>query len=456
MKRIATLIALVICIVPLRAQDITGTWSGKADFGLQSLNLVFHIEKTDGGYSATMDSPDQNAYGIGASSASFDGDTLRIAVSRIGFSYTGVLNGETVEGSFSQRGAVFPLDLKRGGVVYNRPQEPTPPYPYISEDIVFENKKAGIKLAGTLTVPEKGGKFPAVVLITGSGVQNRDEEIMGHKPFLVLADYLTRRGIAVLRFDDRGSGSSEGNFASATTADFASDASAAVDYLRGRVEIDKKKIGLAGHSEGAAAAFMTAANRRDIAFVISMAGGAMQGDEILIRQNYLTLNAEESTPENFTHYYIGTLERTYEIIKAYEPEFLAANADSLAVVSTRPSLYYRQTLENIRQIFAQASQPWLNFFIKYDPKEDIRRVKCPVMAINGNKDMQVDPENLRLISSTLQEAGNRRLNIREYPGLNHLFQSCETGKIQEYVKIEETISPRVLEDIAEWIPQALR
>lgn len=456
MKRIAILISILMCAATLAAQDITGTWSGKADFGLQSLNLVFHIEKTDGGYSATMDSPDQNASGIEASSASFEGDTLRIAVSRIGFSYTGVLDGDKITGALTQRGATFPLDLKRGSFAYNRPQEPLPPYPYISEEVVFENKKAGIKLAGTLSVPESGGKFPAVVLITGSGPQNRDEEIMGHKPFLVLADYLTRRGIAVLRFDDRGFGESEGDFASATTADFATDASAAVDYLRTRKEIDKKKIGVAGHSEGAAAAFMTAANRRDIAFVISMAGAGMDGGELLMWQNNDILKAEENTPENFTDYYVATLGRAYEIVRTHEPEFLAANADSLAGVVMRPSLYYKQTRENISRIFVQASQAWFNFFIKYDPTTDIRRVKCPVMAINGNKDLQVSSDNLSLIAFALQESDNWRLNIREYPGLNHLFQTSETGKIQEYGKIEETISPRVLEDIAEWIPKALR
>ena len=435
----------------LQAQDITGSWNGKAEFGLRSLRLVFHIERTAGGYSATMDSPDQGAKGIPASSASFERDTLRIAVSQIDFTYTGVPEGNKMRGSVTQRGNTYPLNLERGDVVLNRPQEPKPPYPYRSEDVVFENGAAGIKLAGTLTMPSEGKKFPAVVLLTGSGAQNRDEEMLGHKPFLVLADHLTRQGIAVLRFDDRGFGQSEGDRSTATTADYATDASAAVDYLRTRKEIDKKKIGLLGHSEGAALAFMTAAERHDVAFVVSMAGAAMPGDEILIRQNRDILKAEKDVPEGYVDYYIETLRKTYDMVRLHDAKYLKANADRLASEVTGPSLYYVQTHDNIRQILEQASQPWLNFFVKYDPAKDIRRVTVPVMALNGNRDLQVSPGNLALIESALREAGVERFSIKEYPGLNHLFQTSQTGKVQEYGQIEETVSPRVLEDIANWI-----
>lgn len=450
MKRITALLILILGVSALNAQDITGTWSGKAELGIQRLGLVFHIEKSGDGYSAKMDSPHQGVRGIPAD-ATFASDTLRIALPQINMIYIGVLKGDRIKGSFTQHGAAFALDLERGDIVLNRPQEPKPPYPYRSEDVVFENKAAGIKLAGTLTMPSEGRKFPAVVLLTGSGAQNRDEEMFGHKPFLVLADHLTRQGIAVLRFDDRGVGASEGDTSSTTTADYSTDASAAMDYLRTRKEVDKKKIGLVGHSEGAAVAFITAADRGDAAFVVSMAGAAMPGDEILIRQNRDILNAEKNVPEGYVDYYIETLRRTYDIAKQHEPEFVKANADSLAGAVTRPSLYYKQTREQIQQIFNQLSQPWLNYFIKYDPATDIRRISVPVMALNGNRDLQVSSDNLAIIEQALREAGVERFSIKEYPGLNHLFQSSQTGRIQEYGQIEETLSPRVLEDIAAWI-----
>ncbi len=451
MKRLTTLLISIIGIAALQAQDITGSWNGKAEIGPRSIRLVFHIEKTGGGYSATMDSPDQGAKGIPVSSATFTDGTLTISIPQLGFKYTGMLSGDRLKGSFTQSGDIFTLDMDRGDVVLSRPQEPKPPFPYRSEAAVFENKHAGIRLAGTLTMPAGGKKFPAVVLLTGSGPQNRDEELAGHKPFLVLADYLTRQGMAVLRFDDRGFGESGGIFAGSTTADFATDAAAAIDYLRTRKEIDKKKIGLLGHSEGAAVAFITAAGRRDLAFVVSMAGAAMPGDEILIRQNRDILNAEPNMPEGYVDYYIEILRRTYDTAKSNEPGFLKANADSLAGAVTRPSLYYMQTREQIRQIFSQLSEPWFISFLDYDPADDIRRVTAPVMAINGDKDLQVSSENLAIMESVLREAGIEQFCIKEYPGLNHLFQTSPTGRIQEYGQIEETISPRVLEDIAEWI-----
>ncbi len=450
MKRLTLLFALIMSVAALHAQDITGPWNGKAEFGLRSLRLVFHIEKTGGGYSATMDSPDQGVKNRKVSSVAFSRDTLRIGIAQIDFTYTGVKKGDKIVGAFTQRGATFPLDLERGDVVLNRPQEPKPPYPYRSEDVVFENKQAGIKLAGTLTMPSEGKKFPAVVLLTGSGAQNRDEEIMGHKPFLVLADYLTRQGIAVLRFDDRGVGGSEGDLRSATTADLATDASVAMDYLRTRKEIDKKKIGLAGHSEGAALAFMTAANRHDVAFVVSMAGAAMPGDEILIRQNRDILRAEK-TDDAFIDYYIDILHKVYDTVRAQPAQYLKDNAARLADEVTGPSFYHSVVKGQVEQLFTELSTPWLNFFAKYDPAEDIRRVQCPVMALNGNRDLQVSSSNLALIEKALREAGVERFSIKEYPGLNHLFQTSQTGKVQEYGEIEETVSPRVLEDIGAWI-----
>lgn len=451
MKRIISSIILIISTQAVFSQGITGTWSGKADFGLNKLPIVFHIEKTDEGYSSKMDSPDQNVKGVQVASTSFTQDTLRIEIPQIAFTYTGVLKGNRIEGQFDQRGMRLPLNLDRGDFARNRPQEPKPPYPYRSEEVVFDNKKEGFKLAGTLTMPREGKKFPAVVLITGSGAQNRDEEIMGHKPFLVLADHLTRNGIAVLRFDDRGVGKSEGSMKDHTTADFATDAAAAMDYLRSRKEIDKRKIGLAGHSEGGAIAFMLAAQRKDVAFVVSMAGPALPGDEIIIRQNRDILEAEDGSPEGFIDYYIDILGKVYDTVRARPAEYLRDNAGRLAADVTGPSLYHTVVKGQVEQLFTELSTPWLNYFVQYDPAQSILDTRCPVMAINGNRDLQVSSENLAVIESLLRQSGNERFNIREYPGLNHLFQNSRTGKVQEYAEIEETISPRVLEDISTWI-----
>lgn len=454
MKRIFFLLALTLSVSATGAQDITGKWNGAINTGVSKLRLIFDISAVDGGFRTSMVSIDQTSLSIPASTTIYSAPELTVRFDNLNAVFKGNLSedGATIEGTFTQNNYPFALKLVPGDIELKRPQTPQPPYPYRSEDVVFENRQAGIKLAGTLTMPSEGKKFPAVVLISGSGAQNRDEEIAGHKPFMVLADYLTRQGIAVLRFDDRGFGESGGNFAEATSADFATDAAAAVDYLRSRREIDKKKIGMAGHSEGARVAFKVAAERRDIAFVISMAGAGMPGDSILIHQNRDILNAEESVPDGYVDYYIAALERLYKVVRKHEPGYLAANADSLAGTLTEPSLYYTQTREQLRQILIQvSSSPWLYAFVKDDPVEDIRRVACPVMAINGNRDLQVSSANLAHIESALRSSDNVRFNIREYPGLNHLFQTSQTGKIQEYALIEETISPRVLEDIGKWI-----
>ena len=281
------------------AQDITGTWDGILKVQGTQLRLVFNISKTNTGFTSTMDSPDQKATGIPITTTTFENNTLKLAIPMASISYEGVLgNDRNIVGTFKQGALTVPLNLTKGVVEKEkivRPQEPTKPYPYYSEDITFENSKAGITLAGTLTLPSKEGNFPVVVLISGSGPQNRDEELLGHKPFLVLSDYLTKNGIAVLRYDDRGIAESKGNFRTATTADFAEDAAAAVTYLQTRKEINSKKIGLMGHSEGGVIAPMVASTNKAVAFIVLLAGTGIPGDALLLLQKALIERSEGAT-----------------------------------------------------------------------------------------------------------------------------------------------------------------
>ncbi|MDR0371571.1 MAG: alpha/beta hydrolase [Prevotellaceae bacterium] len=453
-----SLFFFAISMLSVFGQDITGTWYGTLKD--VQLHLVFHIEQTEDSLSARMDSPDQHAFGIPVNTVNVEDNQLKMAIPLAGILYEGqVISDSAIEGTFSQNGMKFPLNLSREAVVEEkkRPQEPHKPYPYHSEDVYFKNEAAGITLAGTFTYPKIGGKFPAVVLISGSGAQNRDEEAMGHKPFLVLSDYLTRNNIAVLRFDDRGTALSTGDFAAATTMDFAADAAAAVNYLRTRVEIDKTKIGLIGHSEGGVIAPIIASDDRDIAFIVLMAGTGLKGGDVLLSQQELIGRAsglDENTIERTIKmhreifeiiYKNDDAEQTKELLRTFLKQNMTDEDFSTSSEITDRDLIVEK---NLRQL----TMPWMLQFIKFDPKTVLEKVQCPVLAINGEKDLQVSPkENLSAIEAALKKGGNPSVTIAELPNLNHLFQTAETGTLSEYVTIEETISPEVLALIADWI-----
>lgn len=327
-----------------------------------------------------------------------------------------------------------------------RPQAPQKPYPYHEEDLVFESMESGVNLAGTLTFSESGGSFPAVVLIRGSGPQNRNEEIMGHKPFLVLADYLTRQGIAVLRFDDRGVGGSTAGSSGDTTENFALDVMGGISYLKTRKEIDHTKIGLIGHSEGGIIAPMVAAKSPDIAFIVMMAGTGVPGEEVLKRQGELIMRAtgasEEQVKENTKAQKV-----MFDIIKSTTDIDAAKRKVQEALSDLNPII--RDTAYTQ---MGSAMSPWMRYFITYDPKPTLEKVKCPVLVLNGEKDLQVSPmQNLPEIDKALIAGKNKNYKIIELSGLNHLFQTCKTGSVNEYAQIEETISPNVLELITSWI-----
>ena len=443
-------------------QDITGQWNGALKVQGTQLRIVFNISKNDSGYTSTMDSPDQGAKGIPVNITTFENSTLKLAVSNLSIEYEGVLNNNNIiEGTFKQRGMSFPLSLSKGIVEKEklvRPQEPVKPYPYDSEDVTFDNAKAGITLAGTLTLPTKEGIFPAVVLITGSGPQNRDEELMGHKPFLVLSDYLTKNGIAVLRFDDRGTAASKGDFKTATSLDFASDVASAVAYLKTRKEINKKKIGLIGHSEGGIIAPMVASTSKDIAFIVLLAGTGIPGDQLLLAQQQLIGKASQHLSDEALQRSKAINKGAFEsVAKDINPEQLKKDLTdyikkSLADDPNFKSPEGMSVDDLVKMQVNQITSPWMLFFMKYNPAVALEKVKCPVLALNGEKDLQVPPiENLEAIKKALLKGGNKKVTTIELPNLNHLFQECKTGLPSEYATIEQTFSPAALTEILKWI-----
>lgn len=433
---------------PPAVSDIDGLWAGTLHAGAVSLRLVLHITGAPGDLRATMDSPDQNANGIPATSVRRDGATLDIAFQAIGAKFSLRLDGalSTLSGTLTQAGAELPLEFKRvrdaASLETKRPQTPVKPYPYREEEVSYENPAPGIRLGASLTLPPGKGPFAAVVLITGSGAQDRDESLFGHKPFLVLADALTRRGIAVLRSDDRGVGKSTGNFAAATTADFATDTEAAVAWLKTRTEIDPRRIGLLGHSEGGVIAPMIAARNSAIAFIVLLAGPGVRGDELLVAQVEALAEASGATREAAAR--SGTKER--EILSLVESEKDNDKLEKLA--REKLGTVTEQELRGVRML----GSPWFRYFLAYDPAPALTKVKCPVLALNGGLDRQVPPAlNLPAIRKALQTGGNKRFEVVEMPGLNHLFQTAKTGAVAEYGAIEQTMAPEALEKIASWI-----
>lgn len=433
------------------ASEIDGAWLGALDVppGIR-LRLVFHLASSAKGLTATMDSLDQDARGIPVPSATRTGSAIVFDMPNIGGRFQGQVadNAATIAGTWSQGGNSFPLTLSRvtdsSTLHLSRPQEPKRPYPYRDEEVTYENPAAGIKLAATLTIPHGKGPFPAALLITGSGPQDRDEAIMGHKPFLVLADYLTRHGIAVLRADDRGTGKSGGDFARATSVDFAADAEAGVAYLEGRSEIDPHKVGLIGHSEGGIIAPMVAGRNHDVAFIVLMAGTGVPGDLVVVEQ-VRTMNAASGVTGDRLAELTARHREIVEVFKSERDEATFAQ-------KVRERMAGKLPQAEIDTAIARSKGPWARYFIEYDPAPALRKVTCPVLALIGEKDTQVSPvQNLPAIRAALQASGNKDFETAELPGLNHLFQSARTGAPAEYGQIEETISPIALDKIAKWI-----
>ena len=435
---------------PAKPSDIDGTWMGSLDTGAIKLRVVFHIVNTEDGLTATMDSPDQGAKDIPTTSVTRNGASLKIEAKSIGGIFEGTIAADlsSIDGKWTQGGGTLPLLLKRvkdqAELELKRPQNPVKPYPYREDEVTYDNREQNVTLAATFTIPQGTGPFPAVLLITGSGPQDRDESLLGHKPFLVLSDYLTRHGIAVLRADDRGVGKSTGVFAKATTADFATDTEAGVAYLKTRAEVDPHKIGLIGHSEGAVIAPMVAARNQDVAFIVMMAGTGVPGDQVLVAQGEAIQVASGKSAE----------EAAKDAAKEREMLTLVETEKDQAVLEKelKEKLAGEVPEAQIGLQISEVTSPWFRYFLTYDPATALRKVTCPVLVLNGALDKQVLPsQNLPAIRKALEEAGNKHFEIDELPGLNHLFQKAKTGAPAEYAEIEETMSPVALDKMAGWI-----
>lgn len=450
MKRYSILLMLCLVALIAKSQAIDGPWKGALKAGGNTINIVFNFCKdANGKDKCTLDSPDQGVKGIPATIESLNADSVKISVPTIGASYEGKVSKEQITGKFSQSGFTFDLTLTPGIVVRNRPQTPQPPYAYTSEEVYFSNTKDNATLCGTLTYPlgfdkMAGKSVPVVLMVTGSGLQNRDEELFEHKPFLVIADYLAKHGIASLRYDDRSMGKSKGDARNATTFNNMNDAAAGIEYLRARKLFGK--IGVLGHSEGGCIAFMLGA-RGKVDFIVSLAGTAVRGDSVLVSQNRILLK-QNGAPVTLCNDYCKALKEIF-LYKLSNKQIADAPQILDHIISKNNLSLPEGAKANLRTMLEKES-PWLSYFIGFDPGKDIAKIKCPTMALNGSRDTQVESQiNLPTIRQLLHT--NKKNLIKEYDGLNHLFQHCTTGTVAEYGQIEETISPEVLGDIANWI-----
>ncbi len=441
---------------------IEGSWEGVLDVGAAKLRLVLKISKEkDGSFAATVDSLDQNAMDLPVSSLTLDGEALRFEMKMIGGLYEGTLNKDRseVSGTWRQGDQSWPLKFKRVEKKPEtpvRPQEPKKPYPYDEEEVSYENKAGGVKLAGTLTLPRAKGPFPAVVLITGSGPQDRNEALLGHKPFLVLADHLTRKGIAVLRVDDRGVGGSTGSISTSTSEDFAGDVLTGIEFLKARKEINSKQIGLIGHSEGGLIAPMVAARSTDVAFIVLMAGPGLRGEEILYLQGALIAKAS-GAPDEAIAKNRATQQAIFAVLKEEKDNAAAEKRirENFSKITAEMTDAQKKASGIEAALDAQLKMvltPWFRYFLTYDPKPALMKVRCPVLAINGERDLQVPPdEDLKAIEQTLAAAKNQDYKVVKLQGLNHLFQTSKTGSLSEYAEIQETMSPTALDVMSDWI-----
>lgn len=460
MNKPAFITLLLLISSGIFAQEpIVGSWEGTLHIQNKALRIRFHIEASDSLYHSRMDSPDQGAFDLPTTRTSFRDNKLEIIASGLGLFYRGTLLQDTIEGTLNQGGMPLPLNLYRFvKTAPDRPQTPQEPFPYAAEELLIPAGDGDRVLGATLTLPAGKGPFPAVMLIAGSGPNDRDETVFGHKPFLVIADHLTRQGFAVLRYDKRGVGKSTGNFSTATIEDFANDARAVVNYLKQQEEIDPDRIGLLGHSEGGLVSAMLAAGNRDIAFAVLMAAPGTTGMEIVLDQNQISLTHQGVEPETIEE--LQKLNReTFGMLLEWKgtEEDRTALRDQLSRFWNKLPLLVRMKVEKeafLRSQFNAMTMPGYLSFLRADPSLYLKEVTCPLLALNGEKDTQVPAvKNIRAITSALEIAGNKNVETRIYPGLNHLFQECITGLTDEYAKSEQTLAPVILNEVGEWLKE---
>ena len=457
---ISTTILIVFFIITSFSQNLPGVWHGQSKTpDNKEITFVFLFEKKEGTYNTTMAVPTFNVSGIKPKSTFLKEGTLIIDGAELGMKYEGHWNETTnqIEGTYTEGGVNLVLTLKKGNpeiAKVHRPQEPIKPYPYYEEKVNFNNTEAGISLSGTFTRPTQKGKYPVVILISGSGRHDRNGSMMTHKPFLVLSNYLTKNNIAVLRYDDRGFGESTGDFSKATTADFAQDVLSAVSYLKSRNDIDTKKMGLIGHSEGGIIAPLASNQTSDISFIVIMAGTGIPGSEIAVMQSK-TLRPfpvpDEIAFEQNVRKSIKIASSNKDILQkrkeltVHNNSYLAPILKNLGAPDENISTFIKKETDGVLK-------PWNTYFFNYNPADEFEKVSIPVLSLNGSKDIQVNATiNQNAIRNALIKGNNKNYKIVELENLNHLFQECTTGNLNEYKDIEQTISPIALKEISNWI-----
>ncbi len=469
MKRISLFFVLfAIAAVSFAQAQFVGNWEGSVNVG-KKLRLVFHIKQDGDSLLTTMDSPDQGVTGISCQHTVTDHDSMIVDMSNIGIVYEGKLLGDTIQGLWHQGGmnvAITFVKTTKPSELY-RPQTPKPPFDYISEDVIYYNKDKSIRFGATITKPKGNGPFPTVLLITGSGQQNRDEELFGHKPFAVIADYLTKDGYLVMRVDDRGMGQTTGDAINATTADFAGDVMQGVNYLETRKDVNAKRIVLIGHSEGGIIAPMVAVQRKDIYAIVMMAGAGVKIPELMEEQSAAII--ESASPNK------GMIEQYKKLYRSMEDAVLAAsdsndvrNRATLAMDTwmrnTVPDMIKAAGMgdEDAREQYINSfvtvyKSKWFNYFLRIDPINYLPKLTCKVLAINGEKDIQVIAKtNLQGMKDALMKSKAKEYELKELPGLNHLFQQCNTCTSDEYGTLTETISPSALSVMGVWLDENVK
>lgn len=470
LKYIVLLISFIISFEG-QSQTVNENWSGILNAGPQKIELRLHlIKKADNSYISNWDVPIQKAKGISSSQTELNNFLLTIEIKAIGATYEGKINasGDKIEGTWGQSGKKFILNLEpfingQNEVVITKPQTPKPPFTYQSKDIVYEGLNTKLSYGATLTYPNDQSKFPLVILITGSGQQDRDESIFGHKPFAVIADYLTKKGFAVLRIDDRGTGKSTGDFHQSTTADFALDVDEHINYAKSLPMIDTNRIGLLGHSEGGIIAPMVAAHNKSVSFIILMAGPGIVITELMAIQNEMVQKSAGLSQKAIDSYIplyrnlmktiVQTESKTEALIKAKELILAWYNSTDKEDVKVTSNINSEADIEKFATIMTETlSTKWWKFFAVFNPQNNLQKIKCPVLAINGGADIQVPADvDLKGIEDALKKAKNKNVTIKKFDGLNHLFQKCTKCTVPEYGELETTIEPEVLEYIGSWV-----
>jgi hypothetical protein len=470
-KKIIIIFFLLVSSFVSYSQLTTSNWSGMLNAGGQKIELRLHlIQNPDKTYSSNWDVPLQKAKGILSSKTELVNNQLTIEVKMIGATYTGMLNaaGNAIEGSWGQSGMSFPLNMEPLNEVLEekvlvKPQTPKPPFNYTVKEFTYEGANTKLTYGATLTYPNDNKRYPLVILITGSGRQDRDETIFDHKPFAVMADYLTKKGFAVLRVDDRGAGKSTGDFGKSTTADFALDVEEHLRYVKSLPMIDSTKIGLLGHSEGGLIAPMVAAQNKSVAFIVLMAGPGIEITQLMAVQNEMVLKSAGINQPSIDAY-IPLYKQLMKTIIAIDNNEDAISQSKKIVkewfsktdktfVKSTTNISSEADINQFATTMAQTlSTPWWKFFAAYNPQPSLQKVKCPVLAINGSADIQVPAAvSLRGIEAALKKGGNKQFTTKQFEGLNHLFQKCTKCTVPEYGELETTIEPEVLDTIGNWL-----